>query len=403
MQYTKGEVECTPDSVGYDKSRIDVLNGHFQKLVDENEIYCATYCVSRDGKVFAHGGIGYKTYKKDPSLLVSPTDIHYIASVTKVFTGVAIMKLVEDGITRLDVTVGEILPQFDSPPFNGITLFHLLTHTSGMHADGGCFPNKHNQGGYWRFIKLAYEAQKKGKSNKKSGKPEKFDWIAAALKHGVCMETDKQWMYCSFGFAILGEIIEKLTGVHAHNYIEDNICKPLGLVNTVFTTPQENAKRWIIQNKQVERDINKILAGKPEKREQPWSGIPSTGGGLESTVWEMVRFGNAMLYNGTFDGVRILGKKAVEKMTDLAISKPNFCWGSGGGLRNYGIGFDRRNGAEFVVSKTTYMHEGSGASALYIDPEEKLVAAWISPFVDQENWCTKAMYNTLNIIWSGIM
>ncbi|MCL2051237.1 MAG: beta-lactamase family protein [Lachnospiraceae bacterium] len=398
MLYTKGEIECSPLDVEYDEKRLDVLNSHFQKLVDDNEIYCATYCLARYGKVFAHGAVGYKTYHKDPAVLVSPTDIHYIASMTKTFAAVAIMKLFEDGLLSLATKVGDILPQFNGPPFNGITIFHLLTHTSGMHPDRGCFPNDHNNGGYWHFVNMAYEAWK---SKESSGFKEPFDWISAALSTGVRLEPDQQWMYSSFGFCILGEIIEKVTGIHSHQYLEDNILKPLGLTDTAFDLTPAMAKRYIIHGAEAEKDVADVLAGKAYQKDAPWDKIPSLGGGLVSTVWDAVRFGNMVLNNGTFDGVRILGRRAVEKMTDVAIKKPNYCWGSNE-IRSYGIGFDHRNGNEFSFSAETVMHEGAGACALYIDPVEGLVASWIVPFV-KPDWNAKAMYNTVNIIWSGLI
>ena len=82
------------------------------------------------------------------------------------------MKLVEDGLTRLNVCVGEILPQFNAPPFDKITLFHLLTHTSGLHADLGCYPNKY-QSNYWDYISYALDKHKDSEG--------KFDWIEVVL------------------------------------------------------------------------------------------------------------------------------------------------------------------------------------------------------------------------------
>lgn len=398
MLLTKGKTDCAPADVGYDAKRLDVLNNHFQKLIDTNEIYCATYCLSRKGKIFASGGVGYKTYKKDPNLLVKPDDIHYIASMTKTFTGVAIMKLFEDGITNLDIKVGEILPQFNTPPFDAITIYHLLTHTSGMHADPGCFPNVHDEGGYWMAIETAYAAYKLN-----GDKEKEFDWIAAALSRGVRDLPEKQWMYCSFGFALLGAIIEKLTGMRAEKYIEENICKPLGMNDTLFHITSEQAKRYILHNEYSEERVGKLIRGEKIEDEEPWCFIPETGGGLNSSVYDVIRYGNMVLNNGSLDGVRILGRKAVEKMTALAIQKPDYCWGSGGTLRGYGLGFDHRNSGMFSFSPSTVMHEGAGACALYVDPEEELVATWIVPFVDRHNWSIKAMYNTVNIIWSGLL
>ena len=400
MLYSQGKTDCSPCDVNYDGSRLDILHNHFQKLIDNNEIYCAMYGMSRKGRLFAHGGVGYKTYKKDPEVPVSPTDVQYIASITKTFTGVAVMKLFEDGVTRLDTPVGEILPQFNAPPFNKITLYQLLTHTSGMHPDGGCFPNEHNHGGYWHFIQTAYEAHKNNKAEDKG----EFDWLAAALAFGVRDVPGRQWMYSSFGFVVLGEVISKLTGVNCHDYIVDNICKPLGLNDTGFELTADRAKRYIIQGERAEKYIEGVISGSPVEDEDDklWNTVPSTGGGMHSSVLDLIRYGNMMLNKGTLDGVRILGRKAVEKMTKISIQIPDYCWDSNGELRSYGIGFDHRNGPQFCFSDSTYMHEGAGACALYIDPEEEMVAAWIVPFGPTDAWCSKAMFNTVNIMWSGI-
>src|SRR5215471_18112143 len=160
MLYTQGKTDCGPEEVGCNGQRLDVMNSHLQRLIDDGEIQCAAYCVSRYGKVFAHGAIGKKSFRREDNTPVQPDSVRYIASMTKPFTAVAIMKLVEDGVTRLDVPVGEILPQFNTPPFNGITLFQLLTHTSGMHADQGCFENKY-QTNYWGMIETGYKMHKK--------------------------------------------------------------------------------------------------------------------------------------------------------------------------------------------------------------------------------------------------
>jgi len=397
MLYTQGKTDCKPGEVGCNEQRLDVLNRHLQGLIDDGEIQCAVYCISRKGKIFAHGAIGKKSFRKEDDTPVLPDSVRWIASMTKTFTAVSIMKLVEDGVTRLDVPVGEILPQFNTTPFNKVTLFHLLTHTSGMHADPGCFENKY-QTSYWGTIDAMYRLHK----------PEdgEFDWIAAALHtngNGFRVKPDTEWAYCSFGFVILGAVIEKLTGLHAHKYIEENICKPLGMKDTSFDLTPDRAKRFIVTNEEQERDINNIINGTyvpewiPEKLN-----IPRTGGGLDSTVYDMIRFANMTLGHGTLDGVRILGRKAMEKMTTIAVNLPNYTWNGKEMERFYGIGFDMRNGPAFTFSHNTYNHEGSGACAMYIDPKEELAAVWFVPFA-KEGWFHRALFNVINIIWSGIL
>jgi serine-type D-Ala-D-Ala carboxypeptidase len=398
MLYTQGKTDCKPGEIGYDEKRLDVLNNHFQRIIDDGEIQCATYCISRKGKIFAHGGVGKKSFRKDDNTPVQPDSVRYVASITKVFTAVAIMKLVEDGVTRLDVPVGEILPQFNTPPYNGVTLFQLLTHTSGMHADGGCFDNKY-QTNYWKMIDDAYKLCSPGEKKE-------FDWLTAALStigNGFRVKPDTEWAYCSFGFVVLGAVIEKLSGISVQEFFDDNICKPLGMKDTAFNITAEMAKRYIVSDEELEKYVNEKINGtyKPH-----WIGeilnIPPTGGGLESTVYDLNLFGNMVLSGGTLKGTRILGRKAVEKMTTLASALPNYTWNAKEKERYYGVGFDMRNGPAFTTSQGTYMHEGSGACSLYIDPKEELVAAWIVPFA-KEGWFSRALFSVQNIIWSGII
>jgi len=94
MLYTQGKTDCKPDEVGYNEQRLDVLNSHLQRVIDDGEIQCATYCVSRKGRVFAHGAIGKKSFRKDDNTPVQPDSVRYIASATKTFTAVAISKII---------------------------------------------------------------------------------------------------------------------------------------------------------------------------------------------------------------------------------------------------------------------------------------------------------------------
>ncbi len=394
MLFSEGKKEVAPIEVQYDESRIAVLNQHLDRIIGEGKILCASYCITRKGKVIAQNGVGKQSFRAEDERVVPADAIHYVASITKTFTAVAIMKLVENGLIRLDQAVAEILPQFGKKPFDAITIFHLMTHTSGMHPDGGCLPNEPILEP-WDLIGNGYEL------HKASGKKEEFDWIEAALLNGVRMAPSKEWAYCSFGFVILGAIIAKVSGMSAETYIEENIARPLGMKDTYFSMDKTDKSRWIIQN---ERRENRLLNGRVKGDDDNlWDRIPSTGGGLNSTAYDLSLFGRCMLNNGTWNGVRILGKKCVEKMTTMAIhNTPDYCWGSNTPARGYGVGFDMRNGAAFTFSEGTYNHEGAGASALYIDPKEELVAAWFVPFAD-DGWHPEALWNVINIIWSGIM
>jgi CubicO group peptidase (beta-lactamase class C family) len=395
MFYTSGTIDCTPAEAGYDESRIQVLHKHFEKLMDSGKIVCASYCVSRRGKVFMHGALGPISYKDGETRAYKPDDIQYIASITKIFAAVAFMKLVEDGLVRLDTPVGRILPQFDTPPFNNITAFHLLTHTSGMYPDDGVFESKHYMG-YWRHISRYI----------KNYKPEdgEFDWLSAALAVQPRKKIGEEWQYCSFGSTVIGAMIEKLLGMKVRDYIIENITKPLGMNHTAFDLTPEMAKNHVIQSERSEGYLNDIINGKePDEENKLWEKVPHVGSGLESNVRDLITFGNMLLNKGSLNGVRIIGRKMVEKMTTRAIfNTPNYCWGANDPDRVFGIGFDMRQGPAFSYSEGTFNHEGAGASALYMDPKEEMAAAFFVPFKG-DGWHDEALFNTLNIIWSGLI
>lgn len=375
----------SPKDVGYQEERLTLLNSHFTKMIGAKELQAANYCLCRDGKVFANTAIGKMSYKEDDDRPQQPDTIQRLASITKLFTSVAIFKLVEDGKLRLDQTVGQFIEEFKYPPFNKINIAHLLSHTSGMQPDNGCF-NERYFVSPWDFIEHRKD----------------LNWIEASLSAGMRKQPGEEWMYCSFGFVILGEIISRVSGVFANDYIMENIVKPCEMQDTVFNLSVEQAKRCAVRNERLEKRINAIIAGEKEE-EGIWSKIPSTASGLFSTAQDLCKFGTMLLHNGTYNGKRIIGRKAMEKMTAL-YTTPNikdYCWNAGGVTRRYGLGPDLRHELDALYSVGTFQHEGSGACSLIIDPVEKLVAAWFVPFTDN-NWFGHALYNASAIIWSGL-
>lgn len=395
MLFTPGQVDCLPEEVGYDASRIGVLHSHFEKLMDQKKIQAASYCVSRYGKTFMHGAVGPISYRDGNNPLL-PTTAHRVASITKAIVTVAIAKLVEDGAIRLDDPVGSILPQLDKELFNQIDIFSLLTHTSGLYPDCASDLVPYHKS-YWELIGNYFQAYK----------PEdgELDWISAALSGGLDNKVGEQWQYCSFGFALLGEIIAKTTGISAEQYIEEQILQPLGMKDSMFELTPELAKRFIIRSERHETHLNDLITGKQKElspAEQLWSNVPKTGGGLSSTPADLIRFANMTLGMGKLGDARILGRKTVEKLTTRALyDTPDYCWGANNPDRSYGIGFDMRRGSGFLYSPTTYSHEGAGACSMVIDPTEQLAAVWFVPFMD-DNWHADAIYNVTNIIWSGL-
>lgn len=382
------ETLYSAEEVGFDEGRIEVLNKHFEELITQKKVLSANYALARDGKVFANTAVGKMSYREEDPRELRPDAIFRIASITKLFASVAIWQLVEDGKLRVSQKVGEIIDEFKEEPFNEITIAHLLSHTSGLQPDDGCFPNKYFIS-QWSLID-----DDKGKN-----------WIAAALGSGLRKKPGEEWAYCSFGFVILGEIITRVSGQFANDYIMEHIVEPCGLVDTCFDyARKEVIERTNIPNERKEKFVNEFLSGEAKETEASfWDQIPGTAGSIYSTALDLCKFGIMLQQGGYIDGKRIIGRKAIEKMTTLytAPHVKDYCWAAEGPYRKYGLGPDMRCNEASLYSEGTFFHEGSGGCSLIIDPVEKLVAAWFIPFVN-DVWCAEPMYNAAAVMWSGL-
>ncbi|NLG85468.1 MAG: beta-lactamase family protein [Firmicutes bacterium] len=370
-----GRIDAEPAEVGYRPECLERLDAHFRELVESGRLQGASYLLSRGGKVFAWKSLGRLSYRGDKGDLM-PDSIRGIASITKAFTAVCVMKLVEEGLLELFQPVASILDEFKTRMHERIQIFHLLTHTSGLAADPGYFTEAYPRG--WR----------------EGFDPEKDNWIKAVLEGPVQNEPGEAFNYCSAGFAILGEVIARITGMPYEEYVRRKIFEPLGMERTFFDVPEGLHDQVCLVSEWDE----KWLKDETDRRGWP----PRAGGGIYSTLPDLWRFGQALLDKGTFNGQRILGRKMVEAMTrpQLGGGVPAFYWGARFKSYNYGLGLDLYTKA-VVMSPGTFGHEGAGRSALYVDPAEGLVAVYFVP--TQVDWVPESIVNPRAIIWSGII
>ena len=387
-----GAVPYTPEEAGYASERIEALNRHFKKLIDSEKLLGASYCLSRNGKVFALNSMGRLTSIEGDDRPLAPHSYNRIYSITKLFCAAAIFALAEEGMLTLNQRVGEFIEEFDVPPFNEITLAHLLSHTSGLKPDPGCFENPYEVY-QWEHIGQDFDA---GETN----------WIKSALKTPPRCKPGKEWAYCTFGFVILGEVITRVSGMFAHDYIKKRLLEPCDMRESGFMEmiTKEQASKLCIKRDNEAEMLNRIMKGSTQSAEDIfWNSIPATGGGLFSTLEDLVRFGTMLMQGGLYNGKQVLGRKTIEKMSARYTTKDikEYCYNFGGVERAYALGPDIRRNLYSIYTEGTYFHEGAGACCLMIDPFEKMVAAWFVPY-NGTSWLSEALYNASAVIWSGI-
>lgn len=141
-----------------------------------------------------------------------------IASLTKVVgTTTSIMLLADRGLINVEDPVAKYIAAFGTPEKKGITIRHLLTHTAGL----------------YEWYPLYYRAHNKEETFKLIG------------QLPLVFPTGAQRKYSDLGFTILGEIVEIVSGKSLDKFEDDNIFKPLGMLNTMYN-PLKKAKEYKI-------------------------------------------------------------------------------------------------------------------------------------------------------------
>ncbi len=182
--------------------------------------------VLRDGKLIYARGFGYADVASRTP--VQPDALFRVASVSKPITGVAIMRLVEEGKLALDDRVAPFIAHLTPAPgatvdprWEQITIRQLLNHT------GGWDRNKPN-GGFDPMFRPAIAA-----AAVDAPAPASAETVIRYMK-GVPLDFDPgaRYAYSNFGYAILGRVIERVSGMPYEEYVRARVLQPVGASRT---------------------------------------------------------------------------------------------------------------------------------------------------------------------------
>ena len=281
-------------------------------LMTKYNVPGGSVAVVKDGRlVFAHG---YGYADKEANQLVQPDSLFRIASVSKPITSAAIMKLVEEGKLNLDDKAFTILN--DIQPTSGtnidarirdITIRQLLYHGGGWNRDITFDP---------MFLSRP-AAQAVG--HPYPAGPETV--IRYMLGQPLQFTPGTEYHYSNFGYAILGRIIEKVTGQDYQSYVRNSILKPAGItcMRVGGTLERDRAPKEVRYYHQPETEIaSSVFPGSTGPVPLPYGGffleaMDSHGGWIASAI-DLVRFINAVDRRSTKPD--ILQASSVNTMVD---------------------------------------------------------------------------------------
>lgn len=316
----------------------------------------AVTLVARRGQVVSLEAVGYQDLESKKPMRADT--IFDIRSVTKPVTAIGIMILMEDGKLTLNEPIERYLPEFRSTGKtqgqpNPITIRHLLTHTAGMPLN--------------RPPEIEAITIKRDRTL--------ADVVAILAKQEPEFEPGTQFRYYSGGFAILGRIIEVVSGEPFEQFIKERIFDPLGMKDSFFFVPAEKQNRvasiYRLQDGKLNRWEEVEAYAKNAKYPGPEFGMYSTAPDLGSLC-------QMMLNGGTFKGKRILSRMSVEMMTQnhtlnikSAITQRPEYQGLGWGLS--GDPMD----AFPLTSTGSFGHNGAFGAIIWIDPKKGLIRIFL--------------------------
>ncbi|MBT2214683.1 beta-lactamase family protein [Virgibacillus dakarensis] len=238
-------------------------------------------------------GFGYRD--RENELPVTADTIFGIGSITKSMTCIAILQLQEDGLLSVHDSIKTYLPEITFKGSDDITLHHLMTHTSGIPPLNTLFyANKQSmerEGSFDLQIKLGIPL------DRDQGSIDTYDDLINYLNTIQFVPLDrpgKSFSYSNDGYALLGIIIERVSGQQYERYIEKNIFQPLGMKNSFFNPNQLDKRAARLYSVDPTAETPTIVHS-PE-----WWDAPAmwAAGYVKSTANDMLRFGNVFLKDG---------------------------------------------------------------------------------------------------------
>ncbi|MGK5679016.1 serine hydrolase domain-containing protein [Actinoplanes sp. URMC 104] len=317
--------------------------------------------VLRDNRTFLTVAAGHALrYKAGPvelpaaSRVAMRTDsIFDLASLTKVYTAILVLQLVDQGRVELTAPVRRYLPEFTGAGKDQVTVAMLLAHTSALPV-GAKVTGYSTNAQRWRAV-----------------------MATPLVKGGVPGTT---FRYSSVGLMVLGRLVEKLAGKSLDKVLADRITTPLGLRDTGFLP-----LKWVKDRSRLvatdARSSRGLLRGTVHDDVANRLGGVAGHAGIFATARDVAVIGQMLLAGGTYGGKRILSAAVVEQMlTNANKGKPAVDPERPRRTADHGLGVEL-NQPWFMgrlTSATAFGHTGFTGTSLLVVPGRKQVVVLLT-------------------------
>jgi CubicO group peptidase (beta-lactamase class C family) len=266
------------------------VGAKLNELLTRYEMYgfSGTVLAAKDGKIILNRGYGLANRERNLSNGVET--VFAIGSLTKQFTAAAILQLEAQGKLNTRDAASKYLGEFPQDKA-GITLHHLLTHTSGLISDGA-------------KEKLPLERRD--------------EYIEAVKRTKLRSAPGEKFSYSNVGYNLLAAVVEKVSGVPFEDYLEQKLFKPAGMKNTGFV----GRRQWKEAVLAIGYEPAAVGAGSVSRAETPqpskWDDLGA--GGILTTTGDLYRWCRAL------EGTSILAAESKKKLYTPFLSDYAYGW-----------------------------------------------------------------------------
>ncbi|MEM7369064.1 MAG: serine hydrolase domain-containing protein [Bacteroidota bacterium] len=306
-------------------SEADIL---LQKHIQSEALVGVSAAVLVEDSIAWQGGFGYLDV--EAKIQADSNMLHRLASVTKPMTATAIMHMVENGDLDLDVPIQTYLPDFPPKSEGDITIRHLLSHTSGIKTYRGL------------------------ENRPTTEYPSLLEGTKVFRNRGLRSTPGTEYFYSSYGYTVLGAILEEVSGMSYQAYMDQYIWQAAGMMYTsteVFGQTYPNKAKL----------YKKVKRGFRTDKETNLS-IKYPAGGVHSTVGDLLRFAQAIMHH------RLISKKSQDQMLIAPILEEE-------AKLSYGLGWIIAQ--DDILGPVQYHdgHQSGTSTILLLFPERKAAIA----------------------------
>lgn len=342
---------ASPRQVGMLPSYLEQIDEAVRSGLEADMFPGAVVMVVKDGRIVKHDAYGYAVrYATDSELLperawvpMRPDTIFDLASVTKLFTSIAVLQLAEEGRVDLDAPVARYVPEFAAGGKEAVTVRQLLTHTSGLPA--------------WLPL---YQLP---------GTPP--DRLQAVFQVQLQDPPGTVYRYSDLGLIVLGVLVERVSGLPLDRFVAERITGPLGMSETMFNPPAALRERIAATEYQPWTGRGMVWGSVHDENAYSLGGVAGHAG-LFSTARDLAVLAQALLNGGHYGKARILRPETVREM--LTNQLPGFPG------NDHGLGWELNQGwyMDALASPVTAGHTGYTGTSLVIDPRSDTVVIFLT-------------------------